>query len=562
LLCLGGWKDMVMFDATTKETPETTVAAQFGLDADAVRKLQQVGHSLHGSMDDHLAAFYRWMNDQPVMANLLGKQNQEQLKGAQRRHWDNLFQDVCSDSFRQETLRIGAAHERIGLGPDLYLSGYGFLAERMIRQLMGRSKATDDVTMLLRAIFYDMSLSLTAYGQLGAASAVRDEILTISDMLERETGNTVSEMAHKAAQFGQIAKQVSSRSTDLQQLVDQLSNRAEHVSTEIGTIADAARHLEALGEQIGQRIEYSARTSGTVLDHTDHATQTVSGLSELAGDIASVVVLIRNIAAQTKLLALNATIEAARAVEVGKGFAVVAAEVKALANQTESSLGEVSRQAADIRGGTNAAVDRMDLVGRSISEMHSIAGEIARSASDQRTASVDIVRSVERAADGAAELAGSMNHIRQQAEENSRAAATLSQVSANMNHDMDQLHDRIMAIVGASSVNEDRLHAPVAIEATLDHRPVMIVDLSLTGALVRLRDGWQANQVPLNRPMDMMIPGIGVLLVRTMMPSNQSVHVQFTSLKGEQRRAIAPLSARLSIVTAPWAMSAVRRRRN
>jgi methyl-accepting chemotaxis protein len=531
-------------DQARSGNDKSAVQAYFGLDQDTLARLR----TLHGRLSPHFPAYLDHFYDQisavPALARLIEQAGgvTDGLKRAQNAHWDSLFQDLTSDAFRERTVRIGSAHERIGLDPEWYLGGYLKVAESMIGTLLDQSRrpadAKADIQIVLRALMYDMSQSLDAYVRLGAVAAVKNEILTISDMLEREATNTVGEIAHKAARFHQISKQVSRRSNALQRIVADLAASAGQVSSEIQSIASSVTEMEDLGNTIGERIEVTGDASRQMSARAAEASRTVEHLRDVAGQISGVVQLIRSIAAQTKLLSLNATIEAARAGEAGKGFAVVAHEVKSLAVQTEASIGDVNGQAEDIREGTENTVSTINDVVAAIATMDEIAADIAQATGEQRTAAAEISRGMEGAADGAANVADRMREISRQAMENNASSDILAVMSEALNKDMTDMRERIMGIVRTSTVHGEHIRVPVALEAELaesngrGRQSVMITDLSLAGALIRPRDGRPSDARPMGQGLSLLVPSLGEVTCRVLMPSGDATHVQFEGLNG------------------------------
>ncbi|MBC9786805.1 chemotaxis protein, partial [Heliobacterium chlorum] len=75
----------------------------------------------------------------------------------------------------------------------------------------------------------------------------------------------------------------------------------------------------------------------------------VDELHQSASRIDNLVSSVKSISNKTNLLALNAAIEAARVGEFGRGFAVVADEIRTLANQSQLSVEQITKQLGYIR---------------------------------------------------------------------------------------------------------------------------------------------------------------------------------------------------------------------
>jgi methyl-accepting chemotaxis protein len=185
------------------------------------------------------------------------------------------------------------------------------------------------------------------------------------------------ELAHSLAE-GNLSKQVNLDQKDelghlsvaLNTMVNKIKDVVINVKTAADNVSSGSQQLSASSEQLSQGATEQAASAeeasssmeqmaSSIKQNADNAYQTekiagkaasdareggkavakaVNAMKEIAGKIS----IIEEIARQTNLLALNAAIEAARAGEHGKGFAVVAAEVRKLAERSQTAAAEIS----------------------------------------------------------------------------------------------------------------------------------------------------------------------------------------------------------------------------
>ena len=121
-----------------------------------------------------------------------------------------------------------------------------------------------------------------------------------------------------------------------------LSNQAAIALTAAQTAQTAiAEGEQTLSDQVGGMKEIRETVNAT--------TGQIELLDNSTKQIAQVVTLIRQFAAQTHLLALKASIEAARAGEGGRGFAVIADEVRTLAAQSAEATASIEALVVSIQ---------------------------------------------------------------------------------------------------------------------------------------------------------------------------------------------------------------------
>jgi methyl-accepting chemotaxis protein len=225
--------------------------------------------------------------------------------------------------------------------------------------------------------------------------------------------NSLSEGLSTSARTMEVtAASLSETAAEANRQAESVASAADETSINVQMVASATDQLASSVREITGQVGASSTMAAKAVENVQRTDAIIQSLADNAQKIGNVVALIGGVAAQTNLLALNATIEAARAGEAGKGFAVVASEVKALANQTTAATNEIAAQIENIQDATLSAVAAIREVDTVIAQMNGTARAVAAAMEKQGTATGEIARNIQQAAQGTQAVSGSINAVR------------------------------------------------------------------------------------------------------------------------------------------------------
>jgi len=252
--------------------------------------------------------------------------------------------------------------------------------------------------------------------------SAQDELMIALAAMVEKLNRVVSDVKSAADNVAAGSREMSTNAEQMSQGASEQAAAAE----------EASSSMEQMSANIRQNADNAIQTEKIAVKSSEEANeggkavaQTVTAMKQIADKIN----IVEEIARQTNMLALNAAIEAARAGEHGKGFAVVAAEVRKLAERSQSAAGEISELSASSVEVAEKAGALLANILPSIERTADLVKEITASSREQDT--------------GAEQINKAIQQLDQVIQKNASAAEEMSSTSEELSAQASQLQGTV-----------------------------------------------------------------------------------------------------------------------
>jgi rsbT co-antagonist protein RsbR len=142
--------------------------AFFKLSNEDLARLAQLRPFAEKVTDEIVEEFYRLLLDHPETLKFFGDEATiRRVKRTQREYFLGLFAGRCDGAYVEDRLRVGAAHERIGLAPKWYLGAYRqylhSINEALYAEMTDKDAIRESFASIQRIVWFDVALAIDTY---------------------------------------------------------------------------------------------------------------------------------------------------------------------------------------------------------------------------------------------------------------------------------------------------------------------------------------------------------------------------------------------------------------
>jgi methyl-accepting chemotaxis protein len=265
--------------------------------------------------------------------------------------------------------------------------------------------------------------------------AMLSELKGAASSLAQESDVMLGAATRQAAMAAQQSASITQMNVSIREIAQTSSTATDHADRVIA-VTQTAEESAVAGEGV---VEEAVASTTLVEQQVSTIGSRLGDLSARVSQIGDIIGTVKDLALRSNVLALNAAIQAARTGEDGASFSVIAREMRALAEQSSNTAGEVPKLLGEIvehTGSATAATQQGSEKARTTAALArragSTIGNLANVCRESAAAARLIADSSRQQATGVNEIVATLAQLTRAAESNVEGSEEMRRVAERL----------------------------------------------------------------------------------------------------------------------------------